>query len=285
MAGEEGEAARHCEEMVRAADKDHFLSSLFAPATGRRRLFALYAFNIELARLRERVSEPRLGEIRLQWWLEALDGVYGGAAPAHPVVDELARTIEHADLPKFAFVHMIEARRFDLYDDPMPSLADLEGYLGETACALIRLSSLALAGEDALPAATAAGYAGVAQGLTGLLRLLPLHRARSQCYLPADMLERRDLTPAHVLSGRFDAGLEVVIAELAHHVRRRLDEARARQADVPAAALPAFLPVSLVDLYLKKIVHRGFNPLKRVAEVSQLARQWRLWRMARAETF
>jgi phytoene synthase len=171
---------------------------------------------------------------------------------------------------------MVEARRFDLYDDPMPDLATLEGYLGETSSALIQLSSLVLAGADAMPAAEAAGYAGVAFGLVGLLRALPVHRARGQCYIPQDLLERRDLTPAHVLSGRFDAAMDLVLGELRHRAATCLVEARTRAPAVPLRALPAFLPVSLTDLYLAKLARPGFNPLDKVAEVSQLRRQWRL---------
>ena len=229
--------------------------------------------------------EPRLGEIRLEWWLEAIAGTYGGEVPDHPVAQELARAIEFGDLPQSTFANMIAARRGDLYDDPMPSLGDLEGYLGETGAALIQLAALALAGAQAASAATAAGYAGVAFGLAGLLRSLPLHRARGQCYLPGDVLARHALTPAHVLAGRFDGAMATVVVELAGHARIRLGEARARGGDIPAAALPAFLPASLVDLYLKRLLREGFNPLTGVAEVAQVTRQWRLWRRARAGTF
>ena len=59
---------RHCEALVRAADKDRFLATLFAPADKRGPLFALYAFNAEITSVRERAREPMPGEIRLQWW-------------------------------------------------------------------------------------------------------------------------------------------------------------------------------------------------------------------------
>jgi 15-cis-phytoene synthase len=138
------------------------------------------------------------------------------------------------------------------------------------------LSALVLAGADALKSAEAAGYGGVAFGIVGILRALPLHRARGQCYIPKDLLERRGLTPAHVLSGRFDAAMHLVVSELRHRAEACLVEARTRLATVPLQALPAFLPVSLTDLYLAKLARRGVNPLETVAEVSQLRRQWRL---------
>jgi len=280
-----GARETYCHALVREADKDRYLASLFAPDELRPHVHALYAFNIELARVRETVSEPGLGEIRLQWWRDAVDDIYGGTVPDAPVPQALARAIEHADLPKHALANMVEARRFDLYDDPMPDLATLEGYLGETSSALIQLTALVLAGEDALPAARASGYAGVAYGLAGLLRSLPMQRARGQCYVPADFLLKRGTTPAQLLSGRLDTPLALVLAELRHHAAVRLGEARDHAADVPRKALPAFLPVCLTDGYLARLGRPGFNPLKSVAGMSQMRKQFRLLRCAFSNRF
>jgi phytoene synthase len=248
-------------------------------------VLALYAFGIELARVRETVREPQIGEIRLQWWLDALDRIYGGEAPPTPVAQSLARAVEHAGLPKHALRGMVEARRFDLYDDPMSDLAMLEGYLGETSSALIQLAALVLAGPQARGAAEAAGLAGVAFGIVGLLRSIPIHSARGQCFVPKDFLARRGLTPAHVLSGRTGKAMGIVLAELRHHAATRLAQARALTATVPLKALPAFLHVSLTDAYLAKLARRGFNPLKEIAEVSQVRKQVRLLARSMAEEF
>lgn len=253
----------YCQDLVQAGDKDRFLAFLFAPAAKRPHLMALHAFNLEIARVREAVSEPQLGEIRLQWWLDTLDAIYAGGAAAHPVAEALARAIAAGGLPREALRNLVVARRFDLYDDPMPSLADLEGYLGETSSVLIQMAALILAGPEAQAAAEAAGLAGVAHGLAGLLRARPIHSARGQNYLPPDM----DVTGA------------------IQHARRRLAEARALTSRIPAAALVAFLPVSLTGLYLDRLEHRGDTALTTAAEVSQFRRQLRLWWMARRNVF
>ena len=67
-----------CEALVRAADKDRFLATLFAPARYSRALFSLYAFNVEVARIRELAREPMPGEIRLQWWRDVFSAAGGG---------------------------------------------------------------------------------------------------------------------------------------------------------------------------------------------------------------
>lgn len=275
----------HCHEIVRRHDKDRYLASLFAADDKRPHLWALYAFNYEISRIREAIISPAAGEVRLQWWIDVVDAIYAGAPVGHPVAERLARAIEQADLPRSALDSMIEARRFDLYDDPMPGLNDLEGYLGETSSSLIQMASLLLAGRDAASGAAAAGYAGVAYGLTGLLRALPIHRARGQCYVPRELLDAEGLTPADLLEGRNKPVLARVLRRLRALATERLFEARRHRRDIPAAALPAFLPLALVEDYLAVIDRSGLAVLEIVPEVPQWHRQWRLWRMARRSEF
>ena len=233
----------HCQDLVAKADKDRFLACLFAPAEARPHLFALYAFNVEIARIRETVSEPQIGLVRQQWWLDTLDGIYAGRTPYHPVAQALVSAVAKGDLPKHALQNLVIAREFDLYDDPMPSLADLEGYLGETSSSLIQMAALIL-GKGA---PEAAGLAGVAFGLAGVLRL------KKSRYLPRVMVQ--------------DIGEKQTIAQLCAHASRRLEEAQVLQGTIPESAMPAFLPVSLTRLYLSRIERGG------TLEVTQFRRQ------------
>ena len=70
--------------LVRRHDRDRFQTALFVPAARRDALFALYAFNYEIARVRESVSEPTLGLIRLEWWRQSLDAAFEAPAAATP---------------------------------------------------------------------------------------------------------------------------------------------------------------------------------------------------------
>src|SRR5215469_12593939 len=79
--------------LVRQHDHDRFQTALFAPAARREALFALYAFNYEIARVRESVREPALGEIRLEWWRQAVDAAYLGKPPRHPVAEAVAEAV------------------------------------------------------------------------------------------------------------------------------------------------------------------------------------------------
>jgi phytoene synthase len=275
----------HCEALVRAADPDRFFSALFAPAEKRPHLFALYAFSHEIARVRDSVSDPALGEIRLQWWRDALQGEARGDVRRNPVAAALDDTIVRFRLPRPALVALVEARTFDLYDDPMPAVTDLEGYAGETSSALIRLASLILGDGADLGAADASGHAGVAYAVAGLLRAFPWHVRRGQIFLPIQVFERFGVSRADVVAGRASPGLFAALAELRGIARDHLRRARALRATVPPAILPAFLPVALVEPYLARMERRGYDPFRTVVDLAQWRRQWLLWRAARGPGF
>src|SRR5947209_15175652 len=135
------DAFAHCEALIRSADRDRFLAALFAPVEHRGALHALYAFNIEIARVREVVREPLAGEIRLQWWNDAIEGKAAGEIAANPVAAALLESVARYRLPADLLTGLIAARRFDLYDDPMLSLADLDDYARGTSAAVIELAA------------------------------------------------------------------------------------------------------------------------------------------------
>ncbi len=275
-------AHRHCEGLVRAGDPDRYFATLFAPAAARPHLFALYAFSLTIARVREAASNPMAGEIRLQWWRDALQGEARGDVRANPVAAALEDAIVTRRLGRQPFVDLIDARVFDLYDDPMPRLNDLEGYCGETASSLFRLASLVLA-EGAEPGgAAAAGHAGVAYGITGLLRALPWHARSGQVYLPGDVLRTHGVTREDIVTGRGGPGLVGACADLRAVARRHLKAYRgARHAILPAAR-PAFLPLALSEDYLDRMEQGTHDPLNSAVEIPRWRRLWRLWRAARA---
>lgn len=271
----------HARDLVYDLDRDRYLAALFADAEHRPGVLALYAFGAEIARVRDMVSDPLPGEVRLQWWRDLLEGVEHGSAAGNPIAAALQGTIARYRLPVAALTAMIDARIFDLYDDAMPSLNDLEGYAGETSSALIQLASLVLNNGADPETADIAGHAGVAYSLTGLMRSLPWHAARGQLYLPKDLLERHGADPQAILKGETTPELLAALSELRGHVRHHLQRVREKVGEIPAHVAPAFLPVALVEPFLKRMETPGRDPLKTPVEMSQLRRQWILWRAAR----
>ncbi|UUP19330.1 phytoene/squalene synthase family protein [Nitratireductor thuwali] len=264
-------------QTVRGGDPDRYLSTLYAPREHRDALTALYAFNIEIASVRDKIAEALPGEVRLQWWRDALRNREGGG---HPVASALIDAIERHGLPAHTFDSMIDARIFDLYDDPMPDRVSLEGYCGETASALIQLAGLVLDPERAPAFADAAGHAGCAQAIAGLLRSLPIHRRRGQCYIPQDVLAAAGTDREAFLEGEDkDAAVRAVMAMTAlgrDHYGRFLDAAEG----LPASLRPAYLPALLSRDYLARVARRPADALDKVVGISPVRRHWRMFMSA-----
>jgi len=274
------DAFDHCEELVRAGDKDRFLSTLFAPQKYRRALHALYAFNLEVARIREAAREPMPGEVRLQWWRDLLGGVGRGDVAANPVAAALRETVVRYRLPPAMLADLIDARAFDLYDEPMPSLADLERYAVRTSSAVIELAGRILRDGRDPGLGDLAGHAGIGYAIAGLLRALPVHAARRQCYVPEELLQRYGAPVEDLYAGKATTALRAALAELRLRARQHLSAARLLASDIAPEVASALLPAALVAPALKRMERRRYDPF-RTADLPQWRRQWALWRAAR----
>lgn len=268
----------HCENLLRELNRTAWLAAMFAPQALRHHLHALHAFAHELQRVPLIVSEPALGEIRLQWWREVVDGDRTGEAAANPVSAALLETMAVCGLPKAALAGMIEARRFDLYADPMPALNDLEGYCGETQSALFRLAAIALCDGEEPGAADACGHAGVALGIVRILQDLPFHAARGRCYVPKDILARNGALVEAVAAGVVSEPLLNALRELRGHARGNLAAAKAGMAQMDKRAHPALVSLATVDPLLRIMDKRKYEPFDMLVELPQWRVQWAMWR-------
>jgi phytoene synthase len=98
--------------LVRRVDPDRWLSSRFiADAEKRADVIALYAYDDELARASKVTSNALIAEIRLAWWREALDEIFGGRlVRGHPVARALGVAVARRALPREPLEAMIDAR-------------------------------------------------------------------------------------------------------------------------------------------------------------------------------
>jgi len=265
----------YCADQVRLHDRDRYLTALFAPDSRRDALFALYAFNLEISRVRETISERLIGEMRLQWWRDALDAIYGGAKPpAHPVAEALASAIRNHGLERALFDRLIDARALDLDDTPPDDLPALIGYARDTSTTLILLAL----GVLEAPEATAAGDGvGIAYALTGLLRAVPFHAGQKRLYLPRTVCEAAGLDVGHLFEMKSDDDLRAAVKSVAMEARAQL--ARARSYSAPRRALAALLPAVIAEAALNRLEQAGFDPFDpraaRSGGLLPLALAWR----------
>jgi 15-cis-phytoene synthase len=269
------DAYAHCEQLVREVDHDRFLASLFAPEERRRHLHALYAFNIEISRVRGNAHELLPGEMRLQWWRDALSGRGFGEIRASPVASALLETLVRFRLSATPLIELIEARRFDLRDEAMPTLAVFESYARRTSASLIEVGAAILNGGPVPAIAEPVRHAGTAHGIARLLQAFPLHYERGQLYLPLDVLARHNIT-RDTLAEANRADLHAAFKDLRHVAEAHLD-AFARSGELPAAVGPAFLPAALTRPLLRRMNRIFYNPFTPF-DLPKWRRQWTLWR-------
>jgi 15-cis-phytoene synthase len=272
------DAFAYCAELVRSADRDRFLSSLFASAERRGALHALYAFDIEVARVRDVAREPLPGEIRLQWWREALLGERSGEASAHPVASALMTVLDRYALPGRALLDLVEAHRFDLYDEPMATMADLEAYAVATASSTIALAMRILGSEERDGGSVRP--AGIALAIARLLRAFPQHAARRQLFVPVELLRRHGATAESVFAGTRTPALQNAIGELRATAAAHLAAIGRLLSELPDAVVPALLPLAPVRQELDRMGRNDYDPFA-PPDIPQWRRQWAIWRAAR----
>ncbi|MBL8599662.1 MAG: squalene/phytoene synthase family protein [Devosia sp.] len=275
------ESATFAAEQLRANDRDRYLATLVLPDAERAAITALYAFNADIASVRDRAREAAAGEIRLQWWHDALAGEGHGAVRANPLADALLDTVAEYSLPVPALIRMIEARRFDLYDDPMPDMPTFEGYAGETASALYQLSAMILNRGPVEPG-DAAGHLGVAHALIGHLRAFGYNASKGRIVLPRDVFATCGVAEADIRAGTQSENLSVALTRFAELAAEHL-----RKADVAIAGLPrglraVFAPMALLHGQLKRLdLDAPFAPQPDLADWLKIAvLGW--WKLRRA---
>ena len=277
------DSAAFCTNLVRGHDFVRYASSLFAPADRRRALLALYAFNVEISRVRDQVSQPLPGEIRLQWWTDMLTGEGDGGAEGNPVAAELLRAVNERRLPVEPLSRLIEEHQFDLYNDPMPTLAALEGYVTDTSSALFMLAAR-IAGPPSAEIEHLARHAGLAQGFAEVIAALPRDASRRQLFLPLQLLESHGSGMEEVFAGQQMPRTRAALDQLIGEARQHLDTAMTLLADVAPDQRPVFLPLALSRRDLERMSRADadlFVPQMR----SRLSILWTLWRASRSDIF
>ncbi len=273
------QACNYCNDFVKRFSYERYLSTLYAPVIARPGLIALYAFACEIARIRELVREPMPGEIRLQWWYDALSGTDHGDVVHNLVARAIIETIEQYKLPREPFLNLISARRFDLYSDPMPTINDLEGYCGETSSTLVLLASIILSGKPAdRQISDASGHGGVAYALSGLMQTLAWQASRQQQFLPKDVMGRHGAGARALQGNHSDAALRAAFKEMIELSEKHLNDCEGALEGIDPSVLPAFLPVFQVELFFKEADKNSFEPLQVCGGAPHIRRVWHMWR-------
>jgi 15-cis-phytoene synthase len=276
-------AEAYCADLVRTHDFGRYAATLFVPSDQRRALLALYAFNVEISRVSEQVSQPLPGEVRLRWWTDVLAGEGHGGIEGNPVAAELLLAVRHFGLPAEPLSRLIDEHQFDLYNDPMPTLAALEGYLTETSAALFTLAAC-VAGPPSAELSHLARHAGLAQGFAEVIASLPRTAARRQLFLPEQVLQAHGSRAEEIFSGRQTPSARGAIDQLLAEARQHLGTAVALLADVSPEVRPVFLPLALVRRDLRRLSRADNDPFVPYVP-SRFSTLWTLWRASKSRLY
>ena len=268
------DSAAFCAQLVRQHDFERYAATLFVPADRRRSLLALYAFNAEVSRVHEHVTQPLPGEIRLQWWTDMLAGAGHGDVESNPVAAELLLAMRSYDLPAERLTKLVDAHVFDLYNDPMPDLAVLESHINDTASTLLALAARIL-GHTSDVIEQAADHGGLAQGVVRLVETLPYDSARRQMYIPQDMVIAHGGSAGEVYAGKLTPAIRATLDQLISGAQEQLATAMALMPEMAAEARRAFLPLALVARDLERFSAAGHDPFELRAP-SRLLTLWTL---------
>lgn len=276
----------YCAMEVRNQDWDRFICTLFAPTEYREALFSLLAFNVEIARTREVVSEPMLGEIRLQWWREAIDKIYalketgdGGEIKGHEVLTNLSEVINKFGLSKDLIGKLIDARSLDLTNDPPADEAALLAYANDSSAVLNELQLGILCqgqpgDEDLLRECVR--DAGIAWALTGLVRATLSMSRFGRIMIPQSLLDLNGAQSADILARQFNPEVSLAVKAMCELSRQHISEARRSAPRNTKLYRSILLTVTLAEGSIRRIEKANYNPFSEAIEQGRTRRQIKL---------
>ncbi|XP_030638200.1 NADH dehydrogenase (ubiquinone) complex I, assembly factor 6 isoform X1 [Chanos chanos] len=249
---------KYCIDIVRSRDYDGFVCSLLLPESARRSSLALRAFNVELAQVKDSVSQKTIGLMRMQFWKTAVEDIYRDDPPAQPVAAELWRAFRKHTLTKRWMLRIIAEREKDMEDRAYRNLQELESYAENTQSSLLYLLLETLGVKD-VHADHAASHIGKAQGIVTCLRATPYHSRRRKVYLPMDICMLHGASQEDFIRGSREQNVRDVIYDIASQAHVHLQHARSFSKNVPDASTPAFLQTVVLEDYLQRIRKVDFD--------------------------
>jgi phytoene synthase len=270
----------YCETRLKEGDRTAWLAALFAPAAKRPGLHALGAFAVDIEEVRSKVREPLAGELRLQWWTDAIEGETRGDVRGHPIAAALIDTIRRTQLSRAALTGFIDAKRDDFYDEPIASIADFDSRADCTEGALIASRAYILLGRREPSIDEAARHAGRAIAVVETFRALRHGATPMHMTVPLDLLRSQGIGGAEMRVRSSSPAILAAVAALRDHALDEIKTLRALRHTLDPAVGPAFLTASLVEPMLRRSMWRGYDPFTTSIDLPQWRRQWILWRAA-----
>lgn len=270
----------HILNLVRDGDRARYVSALLAPSEIRDRLLTLYAYDLEISAIPDRVVEPLAGEIRLQWWRDVFDRSDQGSISGNPVADGVVKLLRETDVSKSALMDVLDTQSHLFHENPVPDRNALErffdaryGAIMLTACKL--LSPEVTVDDCLIPsAARAAGY-------TALVTDFGKQASKQRLLVPSRFLDKHNVDLVAVYRGESSGSVVSMLDEFREIARQSLSEVGALIRKTDTCFVPAFAHLTTLSRVLdvsESAKQKPFTPLR---DMNPFLLQWRIWRFAR----
>ncbi|KAK4519321.1 uncharacterized protein ATC70_009556 [Mucor velutinosus] len=263
-------ALNYCKDSVRQRDYEGYLCVPFFPAHLRNTQYAIRAFNVELASIRENVSKPEIGKMRMQFWKDTIDKIYAGHPPEQPIALALSEALKTSKMSAMWMKRIISERTSNLDDHQFMTMKDMEDYSENTQSSLLYLQLESLGVKD-VNADHAISHIGKMIGIATFLRSLPFHVSQKRLVLPAEITAKHNLVQENVFRGEID-GMEDAVYDVATAAYDQLLTARSLLSQIPGEAFPALLSAIPYVRYLENLEKANFN----VFDVKLQKKDWKL---------
>ncbi|XP_059147737.1 NADH dehydrogenase (ubiquinone) complex I, assembly factor 6-like [Physella acuta] len=251
----------YCLELVKKNDYENYLACLLLPKVVHRAVFALRAFNVELAQVRDNVSERQIGLMKMRFWKDTIDNIFQSSqstVPHTPVAFELAGACGYFKLSKQWLQKIIDARTQQLERDNFTTVKSVEDYADQVNASLYFLMLECLRIKN-IHADHAASHLGKAQGLVTVLRATPYHASRRQVFLPMETLAKHRVSQEDIVRGKISQQVKDAVFDVASIANHHLTKARSLKDSLPPQSQLVFLNASVCDHYLKTLQKVDFN--------------------------
>eukprot|EP01112_Ceratiomyxa_fruticulosa_P004266 TRINITY_DN1473_c0_g1_i10.p1 TRINITY_DN1473_c0_g1~~TRINITY_DN1473_c0_g1_i10.p1 ORF type:complete len:365 (+),score=73.36 TRINITY_DN1473_c0_g1_i10:381-1475(+) len=293
---------KYCTELVRKADIEGYLASLFMPPPSRRAAFCVRAFNIELALIKDKVTEQHLGRVRLTYYRDLIKKIYNetplSSTPStnntptpnnennvnsnhgsgsnsnskigepslftQPLAISLSEAVKEYKLSRTWFLKMIERRERELNDIQPYAMKDIEAYAEDIYSSILYLM-LECNKVKSIQADHAASHIGRALGIMTVLRAIPFHAQNRNILLPLELTTKYNIIPEDLFKGFVSEKFPDLVYEMASEAKIHLDKAKELASSLPPNAHVALLPAVICEDFLNRLQQLHFdvfNPLQ-----------------------
>ncbi|KAK0221836.1 isoprenoid synthase domain-containing protein [Armillaria fumosa] len=276
---------QYCADLVRKNDYESFLVSPFYPPELRPAYFALKAFSVDLATVQDTVSNPMIGQLRMQFWRDAIKSFSDGSPPRHPIALALYDACQRTHLPAYHLKRIIDARDAELYSSDHLTTDSLTAHAEATSSTLLYLLLSLFSASSSSTLSHAASHLGISQTFATLLRALPFHAANGRMIIPAELTAKHGVVQEDVFRKGADApGIEDAVFELATLANDHLQTARSMfkedgfEGKVPRAVMPVFMAGVSVASNLTRLEKANFNAFEPGLQLRDWKLPWRVWK-------